>query len=690
MSLSLFFCGTAVFIQLILGTMVLLKDPGKRANQIFSLQLFLFMLWNLAEIKLILDGISLDGIKTLITPGIFLSFFFCIFSAIYPEYQKDSLIIKNKLSILLFFLPAALMLYLLWSGKLVASFSAINNGFTLSFGKFEFLIKGCIVGYLVYSLSTLSNSRKSAETKIQIRRLRYTFTAMLLPIAAGSIIIAAGKWFIGGQTAYSFGLFPILSILMSTILSYTMLKYNLMEIDLIFSIGLVYTMLTAILAGCMELMQELMQNILNLSGMWAKVISVLIIAAVFSPLKDMLIKLVDQFFGRKTFDSARVMQHILSEMRSSQSVDKMFSRLIKELRLILDFSMCQIEIEGFSTIRIDDETRSLELPHFDFMGLPKGMNDIETTAEHFRSLGEMEKAAAIVQFKEKGVRNFFLLKSDARSYGLLLLGAKTTKVPYAQAEINLVEGICNEAPHLIENFRMIQRLLEKDRSSQEIEWARKMLRAISAPNSQLMIGSLEVIPFTSLSSEIKGDLIDYNKAEKDEFIGIYDAFHHGIQAVLTLNIVFSVFRSEANAVGKLQKANFVLQNFKDQSLCSAVTILKASERRISITMAGNPAPILITPNSARELSPKQNQPIGLSEQLSFSEEGLLLEAGHLILISTNGLLKAFEQVAQISLIEFLSSGGFVSPQDCKDKIIDKLGHKTATDFSDDITFVVAG
>jgi len=50
---------------------------------------------------------------------------------------------------------------------------------------------------------------------------------------------------------------------MSSILSYTMLKYNLMEIDLIFSIGLVYTLLTAILAGAMELFQELMQDLLN-------------------------------------------------------------------------------------------------------------------------------------------------------------------------------------------------------------------------------------------------------------------------------------------------------------------------------------------------------------------------------------------------------------------------------------------
>ena len=174
-----------------------------------------------------------------------------------------------------------------------------------------------------------------------MRRLRYTFTAMLLPVAAGSITIALSRWFMGVGTVYTFGLFPVLSIIMSIILSYTMLRYNLMEIDLIFSIGLVYTLLTAILAGCMERMQELLQSILDVSDLSTKILSILVIAGIFSPLKEMLIRLVDRFFGRQSFDSAKVMQTILAELRRQPDQARMLARFTGELQLVLDFTAAE-------------------------------------------------------------------------------------------------------------------------------------------------------------------------------------------------------------------------------------------------------------------------------------------------------------------------------------------------------------
>jgi hypothetical protein len=691
MSIALFFCGTAVFIQLILACLVLIRDHRKRANQIFSLQLFLFTLWSLAEINLLVNDIDVTGIKLLMTPGILLSYFFCIFSAIYPEYQQDAKILKSRLSIFLFSLPALALLYLLWSGRLIESFSIIHGGFTLSLGKFEFLVKGAIIGYLLYSLSTLSKSREKAETKIQMRRLRYTFTAMLLPIAAGSIIIAAGKWFIGGNTAYTFGLFPVLSIIMSSILSYTMLKYNLMEIDLIFSIGLVYTLLTAILAGAMELFQELMQDLLNFSGLWTKVISVLLIAAFFSPLKDLLIRLVDQFFGRKNFDSASVMKHILKEMRSSQKIDRMLKRLLQELKLVLEFSGCQIDIDGFRIAEQDQPSKPLISFTASLKDIPEELNEVETMADYLKNQGQPERSAELNELKNSGIRNVFRLQNGDAECGYLFLGAKTSKVPYSEAEINLVAGICNEVPHLVENLKMIEKLLVQDRSLQEIEWAKKMLDAISAPSRQLNIGELELIPFTSLSSEIKGDLIDFHKDKNGEFIGLYDAFHHGIQAVLTLNIIFSIFRSDNDTEAALKKVHQILRHFHSQNMCSAATILTAQKRSIRLTIAGNPLPIVITANEARQIEARhKTEPLGLGEKPLYESFEYELAQNEMLLIATNGLFKAFEQIANMPLLDFLNNEKFVDNSDCRDKIIARLGATSAAGFSDDITFLIAG
>lgn len=686
MSIALLFCTLAVVIQLVLGLLVVVKDFRKSANLVFSLLLFLFTLWSLAEIMMILKGVDAFSIKLLMTPGILLGYFFCIFSAIYPENQASARINQSRFNQLLFFVPAASLLWLLWSNQLVQGFSPIENGFTISFGRFEFLAKGIIVGYLLYSLSTLSNSRKNAETKIQMRRLRYTFTAMLLPIAAGSIVIAAGKFFIGGQTAYTFGLFPLLGIVMSTLLAYTMLKYNLMEIDLMFSIGLVYTLLTAILAGCMELMQELMQDLLSISDFWTKLISVLVIAAIFSPLKDLLIRLVDHFFGRRSFDSASTMQHILGEMRRCQKIDRMMMRMAQELKLVLDFSFCHVCLNNQTPITLADENAAL-IP-CDFSNVPEEINEIEAAIEYFRSIDRPGNSQQMLKIKESGIRHFFRLKEAQNDHGLLLLGGKATRVPYTETEINLVTGICHEVPFIIENLRMIERLISQDRNLQEIEWAKKMLQAISVPQVQLQLGNFSFAHFSSLSSEIKGDLIDFCQEDGQSFIGLYDAFHHGIKAVLTLNLVFSVFRAENKAEKKLGTANKVLQNFHEEKLCSAATLIEAEDDSLKIFSAGNPAPVVFSESSIRELEAGSTSPLGLSGQATFCSHAVQLAAQEFMLISTNGLFKAFAEI-NCSLNDFLKEK-FASPQDCRDKIVARLSKLLSSGFSDDITFLIAG
>ncbi|MFZ5952833.1 MAG: PP2C family protein-serine/threonine phosphatase [Candidatus Rifleibacteriota bacterium] len=689
MSIPLIFCGLAVIIQLILGLLVLFRDCRRSANLIFSIQLFLFTLWSIAEINLLVRGTNVDAVKLLMVPGILLSYFFCIFSAVFPEFQKDSIILKSRLNQFLFFLPAGFLLWLLWSDRLISEFSAIPHGFTISFGQYEFLAKGIIIAYLLFSLSTLSSSRKKAENKMQIRRLRYTFTAMLLPVAAGSLILAVGKVIIGGNSAYAFGVFPLLSIIMSLILGYTMLKYNLMEIDLMFSIGLVYTLLTAILAGVMELMQELMQELLKISDFWTKLVSVLLIAAFFSPLKELLIKLVNHFFGRQTFDSASVMQHILAEMRRCPDPEKMMQRLLQELKLVIDFSSGQVTLSDGVNVNYESENCHELCSSFDFGIVPGDINDIETAQDYMKSMNLPESAQKLGEFKEKGIRNFFRLATTTHNYGLMLLGAKTTRVPYTETEINLVDGICREIPFLLENLRMIERLISQDRSIQEIELARKMLRAISAEGERLELGNFSFARFSTLSEEIKGDLIDYRQGEQG-FIGLYDAFHHGIQAVLTLNLIFAAFRTGDSPWAMLERANLVLLHFSEQQLNSAVTILRAAENNLEVFSAGNPSPLVITPGNATYLLGSTGQPLGLTEKADCFSGQFCPKRHELLLISTNGLFKAFQDIAGISLESFLKSESFANIEDCRDKIVARLGKQIYSGFSDDITFLVAG
>ena len=678
----------AIIVQATLAMVVMVKDPGRMQNRLFSLQLLLFCLWSGAELYLIYFGVNATGIKLLFTPAILLSYVFCIFTAIYPEDQPDASIIKSRGHLVAFFVPAAALLFFLWTGRLISGFEPIAAGFSLDLGRFEFIVKGVVIGYLFLSLSTLSNSREKAETTIQIRRLRYTFAAMLLPVAAGSIVIAFSKWFIGGTTMYSFGLFPVLSIIMSIILGYTMLRYNLMEIDLIFSTGLVYTLLTAIMAGTMELFQELMQNILDFSDLWSKVIAILIIAGIFSPVKELLIKLVDKFFGRQTFDSATVMQTILSELRKMPDEKKLFERLLNELGLVLDYSGARLQLTEQQQICIPESLASCEIAG-DFAKLPADVNEIDSIIQHYLNSANAEMTCAARILKGQNVRHLFNFADSERHYGYLLLSAKTTRVPYTSTEISLLMGLVNEIPHLLANLQMINRLLDQEKISQEIDWARKMLQAISASGSITSFSGLPIASFASLSTEIKGDMIDICQDPDNSFIGIYDAFHHGIQAVLTLNIMFAVLRCFNDVNSQFEQANRVLRCFSQQ-LCSAATIIKADQRKIAIANAGNPSPLVISPAGIRKLFEDRSPPAGYNETTEPQFCTFELADNELLFCSTNGIYKAFEQLHGQTLEEFIKASCSNDIEHLHQKIVNSIKSLTHQNFTDDITFLTAG
>jgi len=676
MKLPAFLSIASAVIQIILAVMVLVRNTDRRENRLFSLLLLLFTFWNLAELYLIFKGISQFGLQLLFTPGILLGYFFCIFTAIYPEPQPEAIIFRNRQTPALLFLPALLLLVLLWSGRLISSFEPISDGVSLAFGSNEFLLKGVIIFYLFLSLSTLSKSRQKAETTTQIRRLRYTFTAMLLPVAAGSITIALSRWFMGVGTVYTFGLFPVLSIIMSIILSYTMLRYNLMEIDLIFSIGLVYTLLTAILAGCMELMQELLQSILDVSDLSTKILSILVIAGIFSPLKEMLISLVDRFFGRQSFDAAKVMQTVLAELRRQPDQARMLARFVGELQLILDFSTAE-------TMAV-----SMGAPAINFPELPDGLNEIDGIIHHFGQTGDEKHGQVARELRQKDFRHYFPFRTEEEFFGCLLVGPKNTRVPYTEAEINLVTGLANEIPHIIQNLQMIDRLLQQEKISQEISLAAGMLKAISAKTGIGSFAGLKICSFASLAGEIKGDMIDICEESGNSYIGVLDAFHHGIQAVLTLNLVFSVFRTIPDHDSKIATTDRLLRHFAGQNLCSALTLLTLEKGEFKLRNCGNPPPLLISEGKVTELPIGGSKPVGVAAEPATCD--IMLQQNDLLLISTNGLFKAFKELRGVALPDYLAAAAPKGVEDCHRLLSAEIEPFIRKRYSDDITFIIAG
>ncbi len=88
--------------------------------------------------------------------------------------------------------------------------------------------------------------------------------------------------------------------------SWAIVRYRLMDVDLIFKRGVTYTLATAALVGVyfsvVALSAEMVHYALPYLGVWGLLVAIIVTALAFDPLKRAIQARVDRVFDQKRFD----------------------------------------------------------------------------------------------------------------------------------------------------------------------------------------------------------------------------------------------------------------------------------------------------------------------------------------------------------------------------------------------------
>jgi hypothetical protein len=128
-------------------------------------------------------------------------------------------------------------------------------------------------------------------------------------------------------------LFAFLSIVLPVTIAFSTLRYRLFDIDLIVRRTLVYTLLTATLVlvyfGVVTLLQSLFSSLTGQQSPLAVVISTLVIAALFNPLRQRLQNFIDRRFFRQKYDAQQAIETFAATARDSAELDQLTAELVQ-------------------------------------------------------------------------------------------------------------------------------------------------------------------------------------------------------------------------------------------------------------------------------------------------------------------------------------------------------------------------
>jgi PAS domain S-box-containing protein len=261
-----------------------------------------------------------------VTAGLLQPALFLHFALTFPE--PRSFVRRHRWAIPSLYLPGLLLLSL--------HIAAIN--FLQASEKLRWNLDRLEWGYLAILFAVAAGvlwySYRHAGTPILRQQLNWVTRGTILaitpftlfyviPYLLGTLPTEAMK-----VSVLSLGLLPLT-------FGYAIFRYRLMDVDLIFKRGMVYTLAAAAIAGgyfaIVAAVAELVHARLPSSGPAGLILAIVVTALLFDPVRKWIQERIDQFFYHTRYDYRRTLIEFGRELSAETDLDRMLSSVVDRL-----------------------------------------------------------------------------------------------------------------------------------------------------------------------------------------------------------------------------------------------------------------------------------------------------------------------------------------------------------------------
>ena len=448
------------FFCLIVGTTVMLRRPlAGPALHFYSICVLFFLVYSTSYTgKLdILDWVlfSSGHLAVLLLPVVFLHFCLSFPEQRFPVWRKWALFASYLFALSLAFVAAASLFLFLKAPAGEASWRVSEEIDRWQPVYFAVLFAA--------SFGILSGAYRRTRSLVARRQMKWLVWGTGVAVVPFLLFYAFQFALFGFEPSLATelaGYIPLALIPLS--LAYAVVEHRLMDVELIFRKGLVYTLATAAIVAISLLANELLNAAVGGSAPHISIIVVLstfLVLLLFTPVKDRIQEGMERLLYKERYDPRRGLLRLSQDLNAEPDLGRMTERLIEGVCAALGLRSMAAFLPGldgsfsvFRSIGCPEAARWVRLaPSGQLLErLSQGSPiNLETSEESWPEIASL------------GLAYYFPCRVKGEVIAILGLGRPEGHDPLNSEEVELLQALAGQAATSFMNGRLMRSLREK-------------------------------------------------------------------------------------------------------------------------------------------------------------------------------------------------------------------------------------